>query len=174
MLHSHPSLAARDLCSKHIVKMPTESLSMLATAAIRHGAQEYQLPLTRAGTPVKKTHEKHPSTIWAGNTRSNFDWLCIHAKTICHEYTKAYGKIHFCEKGIDALSSLNCLIPEGPLEPFAIAINEKMNCRKSPNFESMSVVEKYREYYRKDKSSFAKWEKGRQKPDWFDKTHELV
>lgn len=147
--------------------MCVESLQILTTAVIRHGAMTYQLPLTKAGTPVRKTHEKHPSTLWAGNTRSNFDWLCRHAKALCREYTFRYGKTHFCEKCIDQLSSLNYLIPDGTLEPFAIAINESMTCRQLPNFESMSPVEKYRAYYKMDKRSIARWEKGREQPEWF-------
>lgn len=154
--------------------MCVENLQILTTSVIRHGATENQLPLTKSGTVVKKTHEKHPSTLWAGNTRSNFNWLCKHAKETCKEYTKAYGKTHFCEKGIESLSNLAYLIPDGPLEEFAIAINEKMNCRQLPSFESMSPVEKYRNYYIFDKKHIAKWEKGRNKPDWFDKSVELA
>ena len=167
-LNQNPSLAAKDLCNVHVVKMITESLQMLTTATIRHGVKESQLPLTKKGTHVKKTHEKHPSTVWAGNTRSNYDWLCEHAMTMCQEYTKAYKKTHFCEKGIYTLSSLNYLVPDGPLQEFAVAISDHMNCRKLPDFNIMSVVDKYRAYYILDKKDISKWTHGRQKPEWIN------
>lgn len=139
---------------------------MLSCAVIRYNAPLEKLPLTKSGNPAKGGYHKHPCSIWAGDTRSNFNWLCDHAKETCKEYTFRYGKTHFCEKGINQLSSLNYLIPEGDLQSFAIAINESMICRQLPNFESMSPVEKYRNYIKMDKP-FAKWEKGRSKPDWF-------
>jgi hypothetical protein len=166
-LHSDPKIAATFYADKHCIKQILEFSQILTASVIRHGAAENQLPLTKSGTPVKKTHEKHPSTLWAGNTRSNFDWLCEHAKELCREYTFRYGKIHFCEKGIHQLSSLNYLIPEGELQPFAIAINKDMTCRQLPGFESMSPVDKYLLYYIHDKKRIAKWEKGRCAPDWF-------
>lgn len=173
-LNADPILAAKDLCNSHCIKMILESTQMLATNAILCGATEDQLPLTKSGTPIRKTHQNHPSTIWARQSRSNYRWLINHAKAMCQEYSKAYSKTHFCEKGIDQLSSLDCLIPDGELTPFAIAISQDSKCRQLSNFESMSPVEKYRAYYSLDKRSFAKWEKGRDMPKWFDKSPELV
>jgi len=158
--------SARNLCDKHIPKLIVENFQMLSCAVIRHNAPIERLPLTKSGKPAKGGYHKHPCSIWAGDTRSNFNWLSEYAKETCKEYTFRFGKTHFCEKGIYTLSSLNYLIPDGPLTPFAVAINESMSCRQNPNFESFSIVEKYREYIRKDKP-FAKWEKGRKQPDWF-------
>lgn len=164
---SDPVEAAQNLCSAHVLKMSIESMQMLATNAILCGATEDQLPLTKSGSIVKKTHQNHPSTVWARQSRSNYRWLARHAKAICAEYTKAYGKIHFCEKGIDKLSSLDYLIPDGELTTFAVAISQDSLCRQVSGFESFSVVNKYRTYYIKDKASFAKWTHGRNKPEWF-------
>ena len=37
------------------------------------------------------THAKHPSTIWAGKTRANFDWLLEHALALCQGiYSKVW------------------------------------------------------------------------------------
>ena len=146
--------------------MVVENFQMLSCSVIRYNAPLEMLPLTKSGIPAKGGYHRHPCSIWAGNTRSNFNWLCDHAKETCKEYTFRFGKIHFCEKGINQLSSLNYLIPDGDLEPFAIAINESMSCRQLPDFDFMSPVEKYRNYYRMDKTN-VKWEKGRNKPDWF-------
>lgn len=145
--------------------MPLETLQLLVSATVRHGATENLLPLTKAGTPVKPTHIKHPSTLWVGNTRSNFKWLLRHGKAICEEYTKAYGKIHFCQAGIQQMESLSHMIPEGPLAEFAVAISPQALCRKLPHFNALSPVEKYRQYYQHDKAHILNW-KNRIKPDW--------
>lgn len=165
VLDFDPVQAARYLCSKHVVKMAVETLQILTTAVIQCGADQQQLPLTKSGTPVKQTHINHPSCVWSRQTQANFDWVCEHGKAICSEYTYRYNKQHFCEAGIHKLSALRDLIPSGELQEFAIAINDSMICRTNPNFESMSAVEKYREYYRCDKL-FTDWGTKRTKPEW--------
>lgn len=147
--------------------MPLESLQILVASVSRHGALETQFPLNKDGNPVKVTHANHPSTLWAGNTKSNYNWLCRHAKAMCQEYTSRYEKRHFCEDGIDKLIKLDYLIPEGELQPFAIAISETMKCRQLPEFESFSPVEKYRAYYKIDKREICNWGKGWVQPEWF-------
>ena len=57
-------------------------------------------------------------------------------------------------------------VPTGILTEFAVAISQDQKCRTHPNFENLSVVEKYREYYNYDKSRFAKWTK-RDAPNWY-------
>ena len=162
-----PVESAKFACNRHAVAMVRESQQLLTSAVIRHGAKESQLPLTKSGTVVKETHKNHPSTLWAGNTRSNFNWLVEHAKALCAEYTLRYGKVHFCEKGINTLSFLNYLIPEGELQPFAVAINQESKCRKVSNFDSLDTIDKYRLYVIWDKP-FAKWDKGAKVPEWFN------
>ena len=162
----NPIESAHNLCDKHVPKLIVEDFQMLSCAVIRHDAPTESLPLTKSGQPAKGGYHRHPCSIWAGDTRANFDWLCEHAKETCKEYTFRFGKTHFCEKGIYTLSSLNYLIPDGPLQEFAVAISDHMNCRKLPDFNIMSVADKYRNYYKMDKP-FAKWEKGRAKPEWF-------
>ena len=166
-INDEPEVAAKQLCSRHIVKMPLESLQILNAVIVRHGATENQQPLNKNGLPMKVTHSNHPSTLWAGNTKSNYKWLCRHAKAMCQEYTSRYNKRHFCEDGIDKLSKLDSMIPKGNLQPFAIAINDEMKCRKLPEFESLSAVEKYRAYYRIDKREICSWGKGWIQPEWF-------
>lgn len=161
-----PIIAAQNLCDKHIPKMATESLQMLGSAVLRHGARAEQMPLTKAGTSLKGGYQNHPCTRWAGESRSNFNWLILHAREQCKEYTKRFGKVHFCESGINQLDFLGYLIPPGPLTDFAIAINENSNCRRVAGFDTKPVFEKYRLFYKMDKP-FAKWEKGRKAPNWF-------
>ena len=49
--------------------------------------------------------------------------------------------------------------------PFAIAISDNCECRKSSNFNSLTTIEQYREYIRKDKP-FATWT-NRKNPSWY-------
>ena len=92
VLDSHPVTAAQMQCDKHVVKMCTESAQMLASALHRYGIDEALLPLTKAGTPYKSTHPHHPCTRWAGDTSTNFDWLCMHGLALCDEYYFRYQK----------------------------------------------------------------------------------
>jgi hypothetical protein len=57
------------------------------------------------------------------------------------------------------------LLPDIGLTPFAIAISEDMNCRKVEGFDSLSTVDKYRQYYIHDKARIATWKQN--KPSWY-------
>jgi len=166
-LDESPKLAAEMHCDKHCVKQILESLQILSCAVIRHGATPDQMPLTAKGTPYRGGYPHHPSSRWGGDSRSNFLWLCDLAENLCKEYTFRYGKIHSCEAKLEILKDLSYLIPNGPETPFAVAISQDSICRqKITNFENLSVVSKYREYYNYDKSRFAKWTK-REAPNWY-------
>ena len=52
-------------CDKHIVKMPLETTQMLSTVHWRYENKGPYLPV----------HEKHPCTLWAGQTVENYVWL---------------------------------------------------------------------------------------------------
>jgi hypothetical protein len=60
-------------------------------------------------------------------------------------------------------------VPNGSLTNFPVAISEDKKCRSVDVFDSLQTYEKYRLFYIHDKP-FAKWEKGRGKPDWFEKS----
>ena len=69
VLHEQPDVAAQILCDKHVVKMILESAQMLCTVAHNHGYD----------APYRRTHPKHPCTLWAGKSQENWDWLISHA-----------------------------------------------------------------------------------------------
>ena len=167
-LDTNPIQAARWLVDRHVVKMVTETAQCLACAAIRHGQTPDKMPLTKGGTPMKGGYHYHPSSIWAGNTRDNFRWLCRHGLAIADEYHNRYGKKHFSEDQILKLMfhSLD-IIPEGTLEPFAVAISEDSRCRLDPLFNKVDAVTQYRMYYTVDKSHLHSWK--RNKPWWIDR-----
>ena len=167
VLDLDPAVAARMHCDKHVPKMCVEAAQMMASALRRHGATDEQMPLTKSGTPYKGGYHHHPCTVWAGDSEANFQWLARYGYWLFTEYTKRFGKTHACEGPIRFMGHLSIMIPTGELTPFAIAIADHMECRKLPDFDNMSAVEKYRAYYNHDKRYFAKWEKGTPAPDWW-------
>ena len=161
VLDSHPVTAAQMQCDKHVVKMCTESAQLLASALHRHGIDEALLPLTKAGTPYKSTHPHHPCTRWAGDTSTNFDWLCMHGLALCDQYYFRYQKIHACQKPIDEMRRANLaheVLPIGDQTPFSQAVPDV--------FKSDNAVKAYRSYYKT--KHFAKWKMGRSAPAWWE------
>ena len=65
VLSEDPTEAARMMCDKHIPKMVVETMQMLGSAVIRHGAQPDDMPLTSKGTPLKGGYHFHPCSRWA-------------------------------------------------------------------------------------------------------------
>ena len=98
-------------------KMVVELYQQLGSAVRRHGAQDEDMPLTQKGTPLKGGYHNHPCTRWVGDSISNFMWAHSHASTLLTEYSRRFGKVHACQKGIEKLFSLSTLIPSGELTP---------------------------------------------------------
>lgn len=153
-VNSDPVLAAQSLCDKHVVKMVLESSQILSTAHHTNDSKIQHLV-------YKPTHINHPCTKWARETIDNYIWLGFHALALAKEYTFRYAKQHKCEYLIRlCLSYLPEISGEG-LTPFALAMPESCKIAEDP-------VTCYREYYRKEKVSIARWNKGRDAPDWWD------
>lgn len=159
ILDEHPVKAAQYYADKHLPKMVVELFQQLGSAVIRHGAKPEQMPLTSKGTPLKGGYHNHPCTRWVGDTRINYMWASTHAIALCEEYTRRYGKIHSCEKGIRQLAEMQYMIQEGGLTKFALAMPDQ--------YKSENAVYSYRQYYIHEKKHFAKWDKLNNVPDWW-------
>lgn len=151
-----PDQSARWLVDKHCVKMLLESVQLLSTAYHEQGIE----------APYKASHRNHPSSIWTRMSYDNFQWLIAHAYGISDEYTARYGKTHkslkvleWCEDHVHLLGFDSC-----DLTPFAIAIADDCVCRTLPDFESLSAIDKYRQYILLDKQHIHSWK--RNKPHW--------
>ena len=159
VLDNCPIKSAQFSCDKHSSKMCVELLQQLGSAVIRHGATSDMMPLTAKGTPLKGGYHHHPCTQWVGHTRSNYNWASVHALELCNEYTKRYGKVHACQKGIEKLCDMDYLVPEGELTNFALAM---------PNqYKNPDAVVAYRNYYLNEKKDFATWKLGNV-PYWWN------
>ena len=171
VLDENPILAGKMYCDKHVPKMVVELLQQLGSAVIRHGATPDQLPLTKAGTPLRGGYHNHPATRWVGDSRSNFMWACHHGAMLCEEYTKRFDKEHFCASGIETLYGLASLIPEGDLTPFALCMPDEYRPENADGDEVIYhatgnvAVQAYRDYYHS--KTFARWDKGRDAPAWW-------
>ena len=129
VLDEDPAIAAQMMCDKHIPKMIVETFQMLGSALRRHGATDEQMPLTSKGTPLIGGYKHHPATIWVGDTKTNYVWLCLHGRALCQEYIFRYGKHHSCHDGIDQMCDMFDIIPNGPQTPYAQCMQDEYKKR---------------------------------------------
>lgn len=169
VVNTDPIEAAVSLCDKHVPKMTVESVQMLVSALRRHGAQDQDVPLTAKGTPHKGGYANHPSTVWAGETSENFDWLLTHAEALAQEFTFRFNKEHACLKQLDKIKKSAGFVPKGSMSNVALCVGpnlqEKYGATHLPMHDAVSC---YREFYVLDKAEFAAWDKGRNAPNWWD------
>ena len=150
VLDLDPKKAAVQQIDKHVVKMPLETAQMLCTALGRHGLE---------GTPYKQAYKKHPCTIWAGDSRNNFQWLVKHGIALSEEYTRRYGRRHKSQDVIEWCQRHMDTVPEGGRTTFAQAMPEQ--------YKDENPVVAYRSYYLGDKARIAAWKAN--KPEWWNK-----
>jgi len=159
VLDEDPVKAAMYYADKHIPKMVVELFQQLGSALIRHGITPNQMPLTSKGTPLRGGYHNHPCTRWCGDSRENFIWALKHGLTLCEEYTKRYGKIHACQKGLEKIANMVNFIPDGNMTKYAQAMPDE--------YKNSDAVTAYRNYYMGAKRYFAKWEKLNNTPSWW-------
>lgn len=134
---------------RHVVKMILESAQMLCTVLSENSID----------APYKPTHSRHPCTLWAGRSLSNWVWLRDLALALNQEYRYRF------EKDRDHRSA--SVVDDLPLPPiddlglteFAQAMPERY---RVPN----DAVRAYRAFYIGEKARFARWT-GREEPPWF-------
>lgn len=88
--HPDPTINANYLDDARARKMIVENLQMMASALHRHGLTDY-LPLNKQGKSYRTSHSKHPSTLWAGDSRSNLLWLCTYTEALYSRYKRSGG-----------------------------------------------------------------------------------
>ncbi|WP_264722803.1 MULTISPECIES: pyrimidine dimer DNA glycosylase/endonuclease V [unclassified Wolbachia] len=163
VLDENPEIAAKMLCDKHIVKMPLETAQLLSNVfsiALKVPNPFVSVIDQDIEVPYKLTHSNHPCSLWARQSKGNFCWLIEYGKELCKEYTWRYKRKHKSEKVIDWCDSNKDLLifRSTDMQTFIQALPDQYKCS--------SAVEAYRRYYLKEKMRFAKWENGREAPDW--------
>lgn len=155
-LHDNPSTCATMHCDKHVVKMILETAQILSTAHRIIDGNDYA---DEQGL-YKTAHKNHPSTLWARQSKWNYMWLFDLFRFLCAEYTTRYGKYHASERLVSALSKMPTNIdPLAKLTPVPQCMPEQ--------YKTLNPIEAYRNYYKGEKSYFAKWNKGTTEPEWW-------
>jgi|MDSW01.2.fsa_nt_gb hypothetical protein len=194
-LDSNYEQAARWHCDEHVRKMMVEYAQLLSTAHrvldgtpctvskwcyrtkdkqwyINHNYKHYHLDSDHYDhrnilVPSKcKTylaaHKNHPSTIWARSTIGNYHWLWSLLDQLSLEYITRYTKEHKVSYSglLDRLYCPPRAISHAPATPVPQCMPEPYKVKDDP-------VAAYRQFYVKDKSSFASW-KYTFAPSWYN------
>lgn len=149
VLDRDPYEAAKAHCDRHCVKMILEIVQMLSTALHYYGV---------SGAPVKSTHHHHPVSIWLRKTRGNYKWAVKLLDGLLREYTMRYGKVHAYQRYLNYFIMNAGVIADGPL-------TEHVQCMPD-QYKNDDAVIGYRNYYKGEKSKFAKWRNGCE-PVWW-------
>jgi hypothetical protein len=173
-LSPDPKECAEMHLDKHVVKMIIEYAQLLSTAHRYIDGQEkteltangrrikrWVLPDEREQHLYKASHINHPSAKWTRVCSSHYKWLYELFCALCDEYTYRYGKVHMTDQKLRGLLSQ---VPNniGKSEIFEEPWRAMPDDVKIGNDSLAS----YRNYYIKNKKSFARWTK-RAVPQWF-------
>jgi hypothetical protein len=146
---------------RHCVKMILEHCQMLCTAISLNPNWQQRLGIIEI--PYKKSHIKHPCTLWVSKNFDNFAWLVAYTHALHDEYQYRYGKEHLSYKTL----KLNHIITQD-----VIAYGNKLSiinlspaCVMPDKCKLDSVIESYRNYYQMHKSHLFSWTK-RKIPPW--------
>ena len=151
-----PIASAKAQPDKMLVKMPLETAQMLCTAHRELDGDDYA---DEVGL-YKRAYWNHPCTIWARESYKNYDWLYQHFLALGEEYTYRYGKVH---ASVSKLSNALEFIP------YNIKVTERMTplAQAMPDeYKHDDPTVAYRDYVINEKH-YAKWEQGRDKPEWW-------
>jgi hypothetical protein len=144
ILDEDPKCAARMLCNRHISKMILESAQMLSSVADR-----YSYP-----SLYKPTHKNHPCTLWAGDSKCNWNWLIEHSLEMEQEKIRRTGKGHLSADIIRFYRDNGYGPNNAGLTRFALAMPDR--------YKLGDAVSSYRNYYLNDKQFF----KDGKRPEW--------
>ena len=158
IINHSPDLIARDLCDKHVVKMPLEEAQMLCTTVRLHAPEFAE----EAGL-YRVVHQKHPCTLWAGRTRDNYMYSLLMFKHMSDEYTHRYGKVHASMRHYATLKEAAKYVPEGRTTFHPECFSEHTDLKTGEKWP----IESYRKFYMTKQHKFKMvWTK-RPVPDWF-------
>ncbi len=186
VLHPNPKKAARWHADKHVVKMLLESVQMLYSAhwvakytflldqksAIGISRVQKQLAIppllhtapSQIKDPTNKgyrpVHLHHPCTKWVRESLQNYFWLCQLALALSLEFRHRWGHSHSCEEHALWLANNPPFIPDIPLTPFAVAMDDQ--------YKTGDPITSYRKFYKTSKTErgITKSYTNRNKPHW--------
>ena len=153
--YDSPVASAEAQPDKMLVKMPLETAQMLCTAHRELDGDEYA---DEVGL-YKRAYWNHPCTVWARQTKLNYLWLYTHFLALGSEYKFRYGREH---ASITKLAKPLQKVPDNILNEGMTPLAQAM----PHEYKNDDPIKAYRDYCTHEKH-YAKWEKGRAKPDWW-------
>lgn len=120
-----PIINANYLDDRRRNKMIIENLQMMSAALDRHGVGDQFKPLANSGKPYRVSHKNHPSTLWAGDSRSNLLWLCGYTEALYARYRRSGGKAYM------SIPFNLARVREGALRLPEKGLTEFVNCARS-------------------------------------------
>lgn len=178
ILSEDPIEAAQMQCDKHVPKMIVESAQMLSTAHRMLDGSPTRRP-SKSGKTMqqyyefedkakddllyKAVHKYHPCTTWTMASKANYVWHYRHFIALGNEFEYRFGKSHasITKLGV-ALAKIPDNIPDIGQTPFALAMSAYPDC-----IHEGDAVTSYRKFYHADKLRFAKWNRRRAAPEWW-------
>jgi len=161
-LDKRPDDAAEMHCDKHVVKMILEYAQLLSTAHRVLDGEDVHPDL------YKIAHKNHPSTIWTRSSKQHYDWLFRLFRMLSAEYSIRYGLTNECNdvfKVHKSWDKLGKLLETPPKNIKDNGWTDPPQCMPD-SCKDNDVVRAYRNYYIKEKKSFARW-KNTHEPKWF-------
>lgn len=175
-LDENPHVAAQYHCDTHVRKMIVESCQMLANAYTK--TQLMEAPRTQKNTIRGHSYYNHPVSNWVRRTSPNFYYTLKLATSLCNEYTKIDGDVHFCESFVNWMyhcepENLASLVDPTIMDIFTLphlAMPVQIATQIKTKFKGDHVLA-YREYYKTKKMIFTLRELpwtyvNRVEPDW--------
>jgi hypothetical protein len=155
-----PIASAKAQPDKMLVKMPLETAQMLCTAHRELDGDDYA---DEVGL-YKRAYWNHPCTVWARESYDNYRWLYKHFIALGNEYKYRYDREHgSITKLKDVLEPCPLNINEGEMSTVAQAMPDQ--------YKDNDPIKAYRNYCINEKH-YAKWERGRDKPAWWEKKND--
>jgi hypothetical protein len=108
----------------------------------------------------KKAYWNHPCTVWARECSANYLWLYAHFLALGREYKFRYGREHA------SITKLKMPLVRLPAN-IKVAYEKTPLAQAMPDeYKNNNPIKAYRDYCIHEKH-YAKWEKGRDKPEWW-------
>lgn len=159
----NPIKSAVELCNRHVIKMPSETVNMLLWPFRLQGIQ---IPLNHNGKQIKLSHLNHPCSRFTRQSNSNFNWVWVHFMALCEEYERRYKRQHasylwndFIKQNVDRLVFEDSTGTNFP-RCFGGVID-------SSDYKDLSTMDLYHKYYWLDKQEFARWPSLDKIPSWW-------
>lgn len=135
------STNARYHVDRHVGKMLMEAVQLLCTAFHLQGIE----------APYRKTHQNHPSAIWARKSLDNLEWVIEYATKLGEEFTYRSDNVHasslllpFINENKHRLS-----FEESGITPFTLTMPDE--------FKTECPIQSYRSYYNVAKRHLHYW-----------------